>query len=58
MTEQTFKSNVVLSKTKYKEFDKHLKELVSLELYLKITNMFKDVFKYDSEVSSTNANDL
>jgi hypothetical protein len=54
MSEKLYKGNVVLSKSKYQEFDKHLKELVSPDIYLKISDVFKETFKFDANVCSSN----
>lgn len=54
MAEQIYKSHINLTKSKYKEFDKNLKTLVTPELYSKIMCTFKESFKFDIDACSSN----
>ena len=52
---ETYKSNVAITKTKYNVFDDHIKNMVSSnDLYLQIMKAFKEDFKFDIELPTTN----
>lgn len=48
-----YKGDRHISKKNYKEYDKHVKELVSEDIYLQIMQKFKEDFKFDPSISAS-----